>query len=471
MRKGLVPQSVWWRLILGFIGVSCVGAIGTGYFIFDRFVTTTSAFRDRTLQNDANVMGKLLSRTAEGKKLNFPDFLADNFQNGRGKYAIVSDNGVLIAGSPGVTEPLAPLDEAKHRDFFLSDNDHDGRMLYGYTLKSSFGDRPVFIQVAVPSGELAFDSVLEEFIEDVGWIWLPILGGLLAVNLIVVRVGLRPLRVAAKRANAIGPHAVSSRLPEGGLPQEVHALVRAVNLAFDRLEAGYESQKTFIADAAHELRTPVAVLKAHAALLPESGDIVKLRLEIGALERLVNQLLDSARLDAIILEEGDTAELTSVAVAVAHQLGPLAVNSGKSIEVIAPAPVVIGGSADWIFCAVRNLAENALRHTPPGTAVEITVETSGRVSVRDYGPGISSTEREAVFRRFWQGNRDRGCGAGLGLDIVRRVVDAHAGFVCVEDTLGAGATFVIQIPVHRSGKENLTAPQPLHLVEARGQVF
>lgn len=189
MRKGLVPKSVWWRLIVGFIVVSCLGAIGTGLFIFDRFVATTSAFRDRTLQNDATIMAKLLEHTAEGQRLNFPDFLADNFQNGRGKYAIIGENSALIAGSAGVSQPLAPLDEAKDRDFFLSDNDHDGRMLYGYTLRSTLGKRPVFIQVAVPSGELAFDSVIEEFIEDVGWIWLPVVAGFLAVNLAVVRIG------------------------------------------------------------------------------------------------------------------------------------------------------------------------------------------------------------------------------------------------------------------------------------------
>jgi signal transduction histidine kinase len=200
------------------------------------------------------------------------------------------------------------------------------------------------------------------------------------------------------------------------------------------------------------------VLKAHAALLPVSGDIVKLREEIGALERLVNQLLDSARLEAITLEEGDTVDLTSVTVAVAHALGPLAVNYNKSIEVTAPYPVVVEGSADWVYCAVRNLAENALRHTPPGTSVEMTVEETGRVSVRDYGTGISPNERESIFRRYSQGKRDRGSGAGLGLDIVCRVVKAHAGSVHVEDAPGVGSMFVIQFPTKGSLIEIKNSP-------------
>lgn len=459
MRRGLVPKSVWWRLILGFVAVSILGAIATGYFIFDRFMATTSAFRDRTLQNSAAVMGKLLERTGEGKKLSFPDFLAENFQSDRGKFAILSDNGVLIAGSPGVTEALAPLDAAKDGDFFLSDHDHDGRMLYGYTLKSLFGTRPVFIQIAMPAGVLSYDSVLQEFVEDVGWIWLPVLAGLFAVNLAVVRIGLKPLRVAAQQANAIGPHSVSARLPEEGLPQEVHALVRAVNSAFDRLEAGYDAQRRFIADAAHELRTPISVLKAHAALMSDSDDGTRFRHEIRMLERLVNQLLDSARLEAITLERGDTVDLSRVAVAVAEHLGPLAINSGKTIAVAAPQAVLIDGSSDWIFCALRNLAENALRHSPRGHAVEIVVQEPATVSIRDHGAGISEGEKQAIFKRFWQGKRDRGRGAGLGLDIVSRIVKVHNGKIHVEDTPGSGATFVIVFPPQPSRIEAETPSQ------------
>jgi signal transduction histidine kinase len=445
----VATRSVWGRLIVGFISVSVLGAIATGYFIYERFVATTSEFRDRTLQSDATVMRKLLQRTAEGKTLQFPDFLADNFQQGRGKYAILSDKGVLIAGSPGVREPLAPIDEAKERDFFLSDNDHDGRMLYGYTLKGKFGTRPVFIQVAVPDGELAFDSVLEEFVEDVGWIWVPLLTGLLAVNLLVARIGLRPLRVAASQAEAIGPNAVSTRLAEAGLPKEVHALVKAVNLAFDRLEAGYESQKAFIADAAHELRTPVAVLKTHAALLPDNEDVYKLRDEIGAMERLVTQLLDSARIEAMNLESGDVADLRKVALAVAHHLGPIAISKGKSIAIIADSSVMVMGSEDLLMCAVRNLAENALRFTPVGTTVEIEVSNIGMLSVRDHGPGVAPGERDTIFKRFWQGERDRGGGAGLGMDIVSRVVAVHGGTIRVDVAPDGGAIFTMMIPLSR----------------------
>ena len=157
-------QSIWVRLIVGLVAVSLLAAAATSLLIYERFVATNSAFRDRTLQNDARVISKLLRRAAEGRPLQLPDFLADGFQQRKGKFAIVSVHGVLLAGSAGVTGALAPIDEADQRDFFLTDGGSDGPKLYGFTLHGTYGSKPVWIQVAVPQGEIAFDSVLEEFI-------------------------------------------------------------------------------------------------------------------------------------------------------------------------------------------------------------------------------------------------------------------------------------------------------------------
>ena len=439
-------QSIWFRLIVGLVGVSLLAAAATSLLIYERFIATNSAFRDRTLQNDARVISKLLRRAAEGRPLQLPDFLADEFQQGKGKFAVVSKYGVLVAGSPGVTGPLAPIDDADQRDFFLTSGGSDSQRLYGFTLHGAYGSKPVWIQVAVPQGEVAFDSVLQEFIKDIGWIWVPFVLGLLATNLLVARIGLRPLRRAATQAESIGPGAVSARLPEEGLPREVHALVGAVNRALDRLEIAFQSQQRFIADAAHELRTPVAVLRAHAGVLPSDERFSAWQEEIDAMERLVNQLLDSARLDVVALEKGEMVELNQVARAVASQLGPLAINAGKSIEVLpASTPVVINGSVELLACAVRNLVENAVRHTAVGTAASIEISKPATLRVIDRGPGVKLHERELIFKRFWQGGRDRG-GAGLGMDIVARSVAALGGSVSVEDARGGGAMFTLQFP-------------------------
>ncbi len=294
---------------------------------------------------------------------------------------------------------------------------------------------------------MVFDSVLEEFVKDIGWIWVPFVIGLLLTNLIVARIGLRPLQLAAQQAESIGPSAVSTRLAKDGLPREVYSLVSSVNRALDRLEVAFHSQRRFIADAAHELRTPLAVIKAHAGILPKSVEIESLKEEISAVERLVNQLLDSARLDVVLVDPQDSTELNSLAQAVASQLGPLAINHGKSIEVVpSDGDVIINGSNDMLSCAVRNLVENAIRFTAIGTTVTVKISQPPMLQVRDHGPGIKMEEREQIFTRFWQGSRDTGGGAGLGLDIVARTVAALGGTITVDDALGGGAVFKLKFP-------------------------
>ena len=246
------------------------------------------------------------------------------------------------------------------------------------------------------------------------------------------------------------------RLTEEGLPRDVHALVSAVNRGLDRLETAFDAQRRFITDAAHELRTPVSVLKAHMGILPRFDGYAELHEEISSLERLVNQLLDIARLEVLQLEEGDLADLNRIATEVASLLGPTAINARRSIEVIAPeTPVCIKGAKDYLFRALRNLVENALRHTKEGTTVSIVVTMNPpAIQVIDRGPGVRQEQRDAIFRRFWQAGRDQEGGAGLGLDIAARTVVAHGGAISVGDAPEGGAVFTMQFePLSWDGGE------------------
>ncbi len=103
--------------------------------------------------------------------------------------------------------------------------------------------------------------------------------------------------------------------------------------------------------------------------------------------------------------------------------------------------------ADFLFRALRNLVENAINHTPEDTTVQIIVDDPALVRVVDRGPGVPADEREAIFRRFWQGRRDRGGGAGLGMDIAARTVSAHGGTLTVDDAAEGGAVFNMRFPL------------------------
>ncbi len=444
MSKG--SKSLWIQLAVALAASSLV-AVGTASVIlYERFQATNSTFREHTLRNEAQLISKFLSHAPGQQAIHLPPEILESFHEGKGKYAIVDGAGKLLAGSPGVAAPLNPPAGASPLDYFILEPS-EGPPFYGVSVASEFNGKPAWVQVAFVASNIVFDSVLQEFLVDIAWIWIPFVLALLLVNLVVARIGLRPLRSAARQAAAIGPDNFSARLPADGMPSEVLALVKAVNRALDRLETEFDVQRAFIADAAHELRTPVAVLKAHVGILPQFAGLDALKEEVGALERLVNQLLDSARLDSLKVGPHDTADLNTVAADVASYLAPLAIQQNRSIEVVSNgSPVLIRGAADFLFRALRNLVENAINHTPEGTTVKIIVDDPPVVRVVDQGPGVPEGERESIFQRFWQGRRDRGGGAGLGMDIAARTVLAHGGSISVEDAAEGGAVFFMRFP-------------------------
>jgi signal transduction histidine kinase len=270
---------------------------------------------------------------------------------------------------------------------------------------------------------------------------------LLAVSTATIRSSLVPLRELSAQAESIGPAASDVRLPEADVPRELLPLVRAINRAFDRLEDGFRAQREFTADAAHELRTPLAVLGAHIDTLPCRDSAVALRKDLDGMARLVGQLLRVAQVESLAIATDQKADLAVIATDVASWLAPMAIKDGRSIEVAAPSePVQVHGNGEAIFHAVRNLAENALAHTPRGTAVTIAVDTAtATISVRDHGPGVPAAQRERIFQRFARLSRG-GAGAGLGLAIVKRTMETHGGTVSVADADGGGALFALSFP-------------------------
>jgi signal transduction histidine kinase len=247
-------------------------------------------------------------------------------------------------------------------------------------------------------------------------------------------------------AAQITPGRTELRLPESKIPRELLSLVRAVNSALDRLDGGFRMQQEFTADAAHELRTPLAVLRAHIDSLADQDVSRALRKDVDTMARIVSQLLAVARLEALDVAEGERAELNAIAREAAVDMGRLAVLDGKSITLETPdRPVVVHGDPPSLQDALRNLIENALAHTPPGTTVRISVTDEPAVAVSDAGPGVPAELRDKVVLRFWRGNRRR-AGAGLGLAIVQRTMEAHGGRVTIGDAAEGGACFTLHFP-------------------------
>lgn len=299
--------------------------------------------------------------------------------------------------------------------------------LYGLSSTVRKTQPPLVLQVAFPNGPLVFDTVLEEFVQDIAWIWIPFLAGTVAVYLLVVRIALRPLRKAAQQAELIEPGNVGFRLSEGAMPDEVLILVRAVNQSLARLQQGYLALEQFVGDVAHELRTPLAIMKTRMAMA--GGAIARpITEDLSRMERLVEQLLDRVRVGGLHVEPDDTVDLSMVAREVTTMLGPAAIARGLSMELVGgDRPALVPGLRDYVSRALRNLIENALMHAPAGTTISVAVGADGALSVRDRGNGFGSdllVPGAIQGREFRSGRED---GIGLGLSIVDRTMTAHGG--------------------------------------------
>lgn len=253
----------------------------------------------------------------------------------------------------------------------------------------------------------------------------------------LVRRTLAGVNRIAQEAEQIDVSRRGMRLSEAKVPQEIAPLVRAVNEGLQRLDEGYERQKRFIASAAHELRTPIAILRIKV----DSSDnkaCRKLAHDINRLANLAEQLLDLQRLEIVSLDEH--VYLSDLARRVAGNLAPLLIESDYSIEVIVDSNCPVRGDSGAIERVITNLVQNATEHG--GKHVVIRVIENG-LEVEDDGPGIPVEERERVFEPFHR-LKPRSTGSGLGLNLVLQVVQQHGGHISIHTAPKGGTIFRVK---------------------------
>lgn len=290
---------------------------------------------------------------------------------------------------------------------------------------------------------------------------------------VMVRRWLRPLTAIELTAEAIAGGDLSRRVEAAPVNTEVGRLAASLNAMLTQIEeafldraASQERLREFVADASHELRTPLATIRGHAELYRHGmattpGDVARLlsRIESESLRMgaLVEDLLLLARMDAAPSLDLSTVDLLSVAADAVMDANaqdptrPVGLRPMSGDGWLDAAPVVRADEAR-VRQILGNLLSNALRHTPPGSPVEVEVGVRAqvvRVQVVDHGPGLPAEIAERVFERFYRGDpgrvRSRG-GAGLGLSIVQSLVDAHHGSVRHQPTPGGGSTFTVDLP-------------------------
>jgi two-component system, OmpR family, sensor kinase len=259
-----------------------------------------------------------------------------------------------------------------------------------------------------------------------------------------------------------------TRDPSRGVPQPVaddevaelartlEGMLHELDAARGETEAMLFRQRQFVADASHELRTPLTSVLANLELLAESlrgdqGEAARSALRSSQrMRRLVADLLLLARTDVGRVVQRERCNLAQIVVEAAAELGPVSGEHEISLDV---HPVVVEASRDELHRLTINLIENALRHTPPGTAIYVTTgiaaDGSAELVVEDEGPGVPPELAARIFERFVRGSGDRGGSFGLGLSIVQAVAQSHGGSVTLERRpQGTGARFVVRLPAY-----------------------
>jgi two-component system, OmpR family, sensor kinase len=351
-------------------------------------------------------------------------------------------DGVLVYWSqPGMGLPV-PATEG------YSTVTHQGRNWRIYTLVQGTHA----LQVAQAENEraaIATQTALRTLVPFVAL--LPIFGALIWIG---VGRGLEPLEtisraVAKRRPDALAP------LNERGVPEELQPLVASLNGLLARLSEALAAQRRFTADAAHELRTPLAALKLQLDVARRSGDPANgadgmndLEAGVARASHVVDQLLTLARVEPEALaQQRSDCDLVGIARDAVVARAALAANKSIDLGLARASPATVSGDPASLAILLSNLIDNALRYTPRGGRIDVAVDrdpSGATLSVADTGPGIRVEDRERVFDRFFRGADNQEPGSGLGLSIVKRIADAHHAAIAL-DAPAEGSGLIVRV--------------------------
>ena len=346
-----------------------------------------------------------------------------------------------------------------------------------FTVDAPASDFRIFA-IALPNnaGSVVAAQSLEDLDKTIAKLrFFYILIGLLLLLLIgllsraVIKVGLRPLEAVEETAEEIASGNLSARMPESAPGSEVGRLVASLNSMLSKIETAFDARsesenklRRFVADASHELRTPITAIRGFSELHrqgavkgeePTRDLIARIEGESKRMGSLVEDLLLLARLDQAREMESRPVNLSKLvedAVESARAAGP---NHPVTVEIPSDEIFALGDEVR-IHQVVANLLANARAHTPAGSAIRVSItqnESGVDISVADNGPGLSEEDQKRIFERFYRADSSRvrvdGEGSGLGLSIVDAVMRAHGGSVSVASKPGEGATFTLHFPI------------------------
>ena len=436
---------------------------------------------DASLTQASRALARQVKPTASGLYIDFPRSAQDILESDptdRVLYAVSSPPGQFILGNPNLSVPVIEhpvfnepyLYDSRVTEPARGDQPADQapiseriRVAALYVKLSDEGARDGTMRVLVARSRANREELARRILVDTT---LPLSALVVLMTVIVwagIRAGLKPLsalqgQVEGRAANDLAPIEIDAA------PPEVHALARAINVLLTEVHHNVVAQKRFISDAAHQLRTPLAGLKSQSELaLRETADpalqqrLQRVHLSATRSSHLVNQLLTLARAEPESAMQQDRVpfDMQRLAREVTAEMVPRALAAGVDLGFdepagdAAPVDAPVRGIGLLLREALVNLIDNAIRYAGCNASVTVRVRRqAGQVlmEVEDDGPGLPEGERDRVFERFVRGSQD-GQGCGLGLSIVREIVERHAGDVRLLPVQPHGVLARVQLPL------------------------
>ncbi|GAB0117337.1 sensor histidine kinase [Acidisoma sp. 7E03] len=446
-----------WRLATVMICAILLAAAAVAWRTF----ATLHDLDDAAMQQQAEFLHRHLPPGPADQPVTLPGTVTDRFRfsDGDTVFLILGTQGRLLAtsdsGEAARLQPLLP-DPVTPGFFRLPAMPGHPQGLMGFARPEA--GRLIVVLQGRDQTEAIVDSLITHFLGAALWLLLPIGLLMLAVSIMTLKRGLRPLTRASAAAAAIRPGEPGLHLPAEGLPREVTPLVDAVNEALSRLERTIATQRSFMAQAAHGLRTPLAVLTARLDGM-EDGDAVRgLRHDADRMSRLVSQLLRMARLESLPLDLSERVDLHGVAAEAVAGLAPLAIREGVDLELSGAATFSVTGNRAALLLALINLLENAIGYAPRGSTVEVALRAPREIAVLDRGPGIPPDQADRLLQPFERGNQAREGGAGLGLAIVAEIAALHGGGLQLGPRAGGGTEARLRLGAVRPAMLHQAAP-------------
>jgi signal transduction histidine kinase len=462
----LRPYSLLQRItVVLTITIVAAGVCAFGWLYFKtKWVDAT--LHKEALLDQARVIASFLVANENGSiELDLPPRLAEAYNNPESsyRYAVRDASGRILFDVGPLVGPLPVFSNRKYKVYNYDPDGTGPFNISGAALQTIINHRTFFIQVEQRTqSDQVGAAVIDEFLTDGGWLGIVFMLLLLGASVWLVNRAITPLNHISQLAETIGPAKMDVRLPTENIPLEILPLVRAMNSALDRLAQALQRQREFNANAAHQLRTPLAVLRANIDTVENPQVVNSIRVDVDHMSRIVSQLLVDARLDTACFNLDEVIDLNALAADTAASFAPLALASNRTIELLrSDAPALVRTNSFALREALGNLIENAIAHTLAGSSVRVRVTNRPSIEVIDSGPGIPVEQRSFVFERFWRADQNTS-GAGLGLSIVDRIMKTLNGSVCLDDAPSGGAQFTLVFPavavvvVERSSEPALT---------------